>query len=58
MITHTDRQTSPAIVFTSSFVGGNNTTIETSFGEDAVKIRPAIAEQSCQKKKHRTVTKI
>jgi len=34
-----------------------NNTAKTSVGEDVVKIRPAIAEQSCQRK-HRTATKI
>jgi len=36
-----------------------NNTAKTSFDEDLVKIRPAVAEQTRQKKKnHRTATKI
>ena len=38
-----------------------NNTAKTSFGDDLVKIRPAVAKQSCQtqrKTKHKTATKI
>jgi len=37
-----------------------NNTAKTSFGEDLVKIHPAIADQQSRqkKKKHRTATKI